>query len=58
MPLKIVEKDCEQSDGTSGSWVVENKETGEVESCHKTKQKASISAAFRKGEIDSDEQED
>ena len=58
MPLKIEERDCQQSDGTDGSWAVVNEDTGEVESCHKTKQKASISAAFRKGEIDSDEQDD
>jgi hypothetical protein len=56
MPLEVVEQDCEQSDGTSGSWVVKNKDTGEVESCHKTKQKASISAGFRSGEIEREEE--
>ena len=58
MPIEVVEEDCQQSDGSSGSWVVKNKETGEVESCHKTKRKATLSAGFRKGEIDKSEESD
>jgi hypothetical protein len=55
VPLTIEEQSCEQSDGTSGSWVVKNEETGEVESCHKSKKKATISAGFRSGEIEKEE---
>lgn len=58
MPLEVKKQNCEQSDGTSGSWVVVKKDSGEVESCHKSKRKASISAALREGEIDEEDVEE
>lgn len=52
MPVTVEKQDCEQSDGTDGSWVVKKENSGEVESCHKTKRDAILSAGFREGEID------
>lgn len=50
MPFDWRRKDCTQSDGTKGRWVVFNAETGEEKSCHLTKKDAIQSASIAERE--------
>jgi len=52
MPSVVRQRDCQQDDGTSGSYVVVDEETGEQKSCHKTEQEAMISASIRDREAE------
>lgn len=45
MPFDWRRKNCTQSDGTKGRWIVFNAETGEEKSCHRTQEDARKSAA-------------
>jgi hypothetical protein len=48
MPYSVIEKNCSQSNGEKGEYVVINNETKQERSCHKSKQKAedSIKAIY------------